>query len=298
MTEPVLFVLGTSNETNGDLARAFTALGVPTIMIEPTEALAILEPGDTALARLDVLQTLDGIEPGLLATLLLERRGVRMFNRVPALLAAHDKLRTARVLKEAGLRHPRTALRGTEEALALEPPLVVKPRFGSWGRDVFLCQDRGEVESTIREVAERPWFLRHGVLLQEYIEAPRHDLRIIVADGAVVGAAARTAAPGEWRTNVSVGGTLEAEVPSEAAAALAVEAVRAIGADLMGVDLIPDPAGGYVVLELNGAAEFDHRYSLGGRDIFRNIAELFGFLPAPGSLHASKESAGIVPAGR
>jgi RimK family alpha-L-glutamate ligase len=207
--------------------------------------------------------------------------GVRVLNRAAALLAAHDKLRTARILGTAGIPHPRTALHGSEEAAALEPPPVVKPRFGSWGRDVFLCRDRNEVQRTIEAVAERPWFLRHGALLQEYVEAPRHDLRVVVANGAVAGAATRVAAPGEWRTNVSIGGRLEPVVPPQDAMALAVEAALAIGADFMGVDLIPDSADGFIVLELNGAAEFESSYSIAGRDVFRQIAVLLGLLEEP-----------------
>jgi [lysine-biosynthesis-protein LysW]---L-2-aminoadipate ligase len=278
---PSLYVLGTTNETSGDLVRAFCDLGVPTVLIEGPEALTLLRPGDTALARLDVLQTLDGVEEGLVAVWLLERRGVRVLNRVPALLAAHDKLRTARILDSAGLPHPRTALAGTAEAAALEPPVVVKPRFGSWGRDVYLCRDRDELELTLRAVSERSWFLRHGVLLQEYVPARGHDLRVIAAGGEVAGAAARVAAPGEWRTNVSIGGTLEPTTLSYEAGRLAVQAIAAIGADFMGVDLVSDPAGGHRILELNAAAEFDDCYSLEGRDVYREVALRLGLLREP-----------------
>ena len=100
--KPALHVLGTSNETSGDLVEAFRTLGIPAQLIEADDALGVLGADDTALARLDVRQTLDGVEPGLLATLLLERRGVHVLNPVSSLLAAHDKLRTARLLDAAG----------------------------------------------------------------------------------------------------------------------------------------------------------------------------------------------------
>jgi hypothetical protein len=59
---------------------------------------------------------------------------------------------------------------------------------------------------------------------------------------------------------VSLGGTLEPVRVSGEARALAV------GGDLVGVDLLPRPSGELVVLELNGAVDFDDRYALGGRD--------------------------------
>jgi [lysine-biosynthesis-protein LysW]---L-2-aminoadipate ligase len=274
----VVYVLGTSNETSGDLVDAFGALGVPATLVDGPAALGLLGPGDVAVARLDVLQTLDGVEPGLIAVLLLERRGIRVVNSAAALLGAHDKLRTARLLFAAGIPHPRTALHGTAEARQLAPPLVVKPRFGSWGRDVYLCRDRGEVERALAAVAGRPWFRRHGALLQEYVEAPRRDLRVLVAAGDVVGAAERTAAGGEWRTNVSIGGTLAPVRISSEDADLAVAAVEAVGGDFMGADLIPAPGGGHLVLEVNAAAEFDSRYCLDGRDVFAEIAERLGLV--------------------
>ena len=278
---PALYVLGTSNETSGDMVIALEDLGVPARLVDADDALGILIAGDTALARLDVRQTLDGVEPGLLATLLLERRGVRVLNPACSLLAAHDKLRTARMLEAAGVPHPRTALLGSDEAEAIEPPLVLKPRFGSWGRDVWLCADATELEAKAREMSERLWFLRHGAVIQEYVPVPRQDLRMLVAGRHVVGAATRIALPGEWRTNVSIGGTLEPVVPPPEAEALSVAAVVALGGDFMGVDLIPDPSGGHLVLEVNAAAEFDDRYSIDGCDVFQEIALRLGLLQDP-----------------
>ena len=43
---------------------------------------------------------------------------------------------------------------------------------------------------------------------------------------------------------------------TQTSTALAVAAARAVGAELVGVDLLPTPAGGWTVLELNGAVEF------------------------------------------
>jgi glutathione synthase/RimK-type ligase-like ATP-grasp enzyme len=136
----------------------------------------------------------------------------------------------------------------------------------------------------VREVADRRWFGRHGALVQELLPAPGHDLRVLVGGGRVVGAARRVSAPGEWRTNVSLGGTLERvlDVPEEAVA-LSLAATAAAGTDVVGIDLLPLD-GEYVVVELNGAAEFDERYSLRDRDVFSDLATALGLTRFTSSL--------------
>jgi glutathione synthase/RimK-type ligase-like ATP-grasp enzyme len=62
-------------------------------------------------------------------------RSVRLLNRPAALLAAHDKLQTARWLADAGVAHTRTLhRRSIDEVRALEPPFVLKPRFAVGAR--------------------------------------------------------------------------------------------------------------------------------------------------------------------
>ena len=193
------------SETNVALAGAAASLGLPASVLPPRDSLRNLDPGDIALGRLDVREDLDGIETG---TEHLERcaaSGVNVLNPPCALVAAHDKLLTARALRRAGLPHPRTWLIAEGAPTpAPELPVVLKPRFGSWGRDVVLCRTADEVEDALAELTRRSWFREHGVLAQEVVPPLGWDLRIVVAGGRVVGAARRTAGAGEWRTNVSL----------------------------------------------------------------------------------------------
>ena len=55
--------------------------GVPGELLTPREALLTLGRGDVALARLDVRQSLDGVEDGLWALERLEEAGIRVLNR-------------------------------------------------------------------------------------------------------------------------------------------------------------------------------------------------------------------------
>jgi RimK family alpha-L-glutamate ligase len=255
------------NETNLRLVEA-APTGVDFDIVPPTRTLGLLGPGDAALARLDVLSSLDGIEPGLWDVGRLESEGVHALNRLRTLLATHDKLQTSRVLHAASLPHPRTAHMIAARAISpIEPPVVVKPRFGSWGKDVTLCESRAELLTCLEELSTRSWFRRQGVLVQELIPPLGHDLRLVVAGGQVVGAVRRHAAEGEWRTNVALGAEREATAPPQAAREIAVAAVAAVEGDLVGVDLMPTRDGGWVVIELNGAVEFNDEYSF-DRDVF------------------------------
>jgi [lysine-biosynthesis-protein LysW]--L-2-aminoadipate ligase len=273
-------VIGWPQETNVELAAAWRDRGIPAEFLSPSEGASLLQPDDVAVGRLDVLRTLDGIEPGLHVLSDLAHRNVRVLNDAHALLRAHDKLLTAVCLERAKLHHPRTLLlEHPETQPPIEPPFVLKPRFGSWGADVFRCRTPWELEAVFRRVSGRPWFRRHGAIVQELLPLEGHDLRVIVAGGRVVGAVRRIAAPGEWRTNMALGGTREPVDPPEEARRLSLEAAAAIGADLVGVDLIP-VGDGYVVLELNGAVEFDEGYDLPGGDIYLDTAEALGLVPA------------------
>jgi [lysine-biosynthesis-protein LysW]--L-2-aminoadipate ligase len=155
----------------------------------------------------------------------------------------------------------------------------VKPRFGSWGRDVVRCADQAELQETIARFSARPWFRRQGALVQELVPPLGYDVRVLVAAGQVVGAVQRLAAPGEWRTNIALGGTRLPTIPSAEACSIAVAAAAAIGGGFVGVDLLPTRYG-YVVVELNGCVDFTDEYSFPGEDVFAEVARALS-VPVP-----------------
>jgi len=243
--------------------------GVPGEVLSPREALLTLGRGDVALARLDVRKSLDGVEDGLWALERLAEAGIRVLNRPDAIVRAHDKLVTARVLRRAGLPHPRTMLiERNAPAPDLDFPAVVKPRFGSWGEDVRLARDAGELRAVLEGLTCRLWFRATGAVAQELIPPLGHDLRLVVAGGQIVAAAKRIAAPGEWRTNVALGASVVPAEPPPVASELALAAAKVSGLDLVGIDLLPTGPGGFSVIELNGAVEFRPVYALGEGDVF------------------------------
>ena len=264
----VALVASSSTSTNAALARAG---GAAWDVLAPSEAIAALTAGDVAVGRLDVLPTLDGVDEGLWVLNALEARGVTVLNGPSALLPAHDKLLTARLLARAGLPHPMTRLHTLGAPLpSMTGSAVVKPRFGvGLGRRVLRRPDG--TRRAPRLLVDRDWFRRHDACASTV--PPRgYDLRIVVAGGHATGAVIRVSRDGEWRTNVALGATRLPTTPPPDATALAVAAARAVGAELVGVDLLPTPAGGWTVLELNGAVEFTTDYAQ-RHDVFGTTAQ-------------------------
>jgi RimK family alpha-L-glutamate ligase len=280
---PDLFVAaGRLTETNASLLAALRTLGITAEWLQPQAATQRLVRGDTVLSRLDVRPTLDGIEAGVWDLYAAQRSGVLVLNETISLLTSHDKLATALALAGAGVPHPRTAQVGEpghEPPLPL--PVVLKPRFGSWGSDVFLCRSRAEYHGFLRLVQDREWFRAQGALVQELVPLRGYDVRVIVACGRVVGAVERCAAPGEWRTNVARGARRRPAFPTGRAVELALEAAAAVGGDLVGIDLLPIADRDYTVLEVNGAVDFTDDYSQDGHNVFAAVAHALAAVAWP-----------------
>jgi RimK family alpha-L-glutamate ligase len=297
----IAIVCRTPSPTTVALSRV-ALRGVEIVPMTPTEAAGSLRADDAALGRLDVLPTLDGIEDGLWALGVLDARGITVLNGPATLLATHDKLVTARILRRAGLPHPVTChVRGSRPAPSIGAPAVVKPRHGSWGAHVVACETDVELEVALQRVEREPWYLQHGALVQELVRPTGYDLRLVVAGNRVVGAIRREAAPGEWRTNVALGASRVPIDPPADAVRLALAAARAASATLVGVDLLPTPDGGFAILELNGAVDFTVDYGP-ERDVFREAAleiaaaALVTGERRLGSMPAADSSTGVDPA--
>lgn len=83
--------------------------------------------------------------------------------------------------------------------------IIVKPLFGNGGAGVFHIKPDDENLSSLIELHKT--FYREPLMIQEYVPAVRQgDKRIILIDGAPVGAVNRIPAQGEARSNMHVGG--------------------------------------------------------------------------------------------
>ncbi|MEV7993381.1 RimK family alpha-L-glutamate ligase [Streptomyces sp. NPDC086077] len=189
----------------------------------------------------------------------LTAAGVDVVNSADATEVCGDKWRSTVALEAAGVATPRTALALTPQAAlaALDSigyPALIKPLVGSWGRLVVRLADRAGAEGVLEYVAALPGPQSHLGYLQELIDKPGRDIRVIVVGGQVLGAVYRT---GEsLRTNVALGGQARPCEVTPEIGKLSVDAAAAVGADIAGVDLIEDRDGRLLVLEVNHRVEF------------------------------------------
>ncbi|HWL08545.1 MAG TPA: RimK family alpha-L-glutamate ligase [Planctomicrobium sp.] len=229
-----------------------------------TLASSILSPEVTVFSVGQSLQTMDALlvrtmPPGSLEQVVyrmdvlqrLESQGVAILNSPKAIETAVDKFLSTARIAAAGLPTPRTIVCETADdaMLAFEQlrsDVVVKPLFGSEGRGILRVSDPDLAYRTFRTL-ER---LQAVLYLQEFIPHAGYDVRVLVLNGVVLGAFQRKH-PTDFRTNVARNGIAEAYAANDLEESLALRAATAVGACFAGVDLLYDPDGNCLVIEVN-----------------------------------------------
>ena len=188
-----------------------------------------------------------------------ERWGVPTINTSSAVTICDDKVEMTAALAEAGVPTLRTVVAfsiagALEAAEHFGYPVVLKPVGGSWGRLLAKANSRASLE-TILGQKQKLGSHHHGVFyIQEYAEKPGRDIRVLAVGDEVVAASYRSA--GHWITNVARGATsVRCEVTPELAE-ISINAVRAVGATLAGIDIV-ETEDGLKIIEVNSGVEFN-----------------------------------------
>ena len=207
-----------------------------------------------------------------------EAASVRAINTSSSIIYSGNKILTVARLRAAGLPVPRTAVGLAPESAekALENvglPAVDKPPIGSWGRLVALIKD----EQTFRTLLEHremiPTSIMKAHLIQEYIDLPNRDVRTLVIGDEVLGAIFRYRGDGEWRTNVARGGQPVTAYLNEELKELSIKTARAVGGEIVSIDIFETVDGSYLVNEVNGVPEFKGLMQATGIDVPEKILE-------------------------
>ena len=178
--------------------------------------------------------------------------GVTVCNDARAIERCVDKSMTSFLLTQAGIHTPPTwvteslvAARAIAQRETLDGPLVLKPLFGSQGRNLRLIRTADDLPDP--DAVSGVYYLQRFLGIER--DGGFRDFRLLVWQGCVIAAMMRHAS--DWITNVKRGGRPVAVVPDRAMNEIALRAATAVGADLAGVDILHDADGRPTVLEVN-----------------------------------------------
>lgn len=184
-----------------------------------------------------------------------ETIGTYCLNGSQGITASRDKLHSNQLLARHKIGMPNTAFanspKDTDSLINLvgTAPLIVKLLESTQGKGVVLAETKKAAQSVISAFRG----LKANFLVQDFVkEANGEDIRCFVLDGKVVAAMKRSAAAGDFRSNLHQGGQASIVRISKEERETAIRAVKAFGLRMAGVDLLRSNDGPKV-LEVNSS---------------------------------------------
>ncbi len=192
-----------------------------------------------------------------------------------AITRSRDKLRSLQVLSRYGVDMPKTVFASNKSSakdvieLSGGAPLVLKILEGTQGVGVVLVDS----EKAAKSVLDAFYGMEVNLLVQEFIEeAGGADIRALVVGGEVVGAMKRQGAEGDFRSNLHQGGSATAYKLNRKEKKTALDAAKAMGLGVCGVDMIPSKRGP-LVMEVNSSPGLEGIEKSTGIDIASKIMD-------------------------
>lgn len=205
-----------------------------------------------------------------------EMQGVWTAASSIAITRTRDKLRAAQILTKNGIDTPKTLVsRNTadiDDLLdQLDLPVIIKLAVGTHGNGVVLADTKKAAKSALQA-----FYLYNedgtNILLQEYIkESAGTDIRAFVVGNRVVASMQRKSLNDDFRSNLHKGGEGTVIKLTDAEKKIAIEAAKAMGLHIAGVDIMRSNRGP-LVLEVNASPGFGIE-KVTGRDVASKIIE-------------------------
>lgn len=205
----------------------------------------------------------------------LEMMGVIVVNSSISIVRSRDKLRSTQIFANHQVAIPKTVFAYKPKNIDLlirevgGVPLVIKLLEGTQGIGVVLA----ETKKAAKSVIEAFYGIEADILIQEFIkEAGGSDIRAFVVNGKVVGAMKRQGLEGEFRSNLHRGGSSSVIKLSAKEKETAINACKAMGLAVAGVDMLRSNRGP-LVLEVNSSPGLEGIESATGINIAGKIVE-------------------------
>jgi len=256
------------------LFQAMRARGIPYLRVDVRDQVFDLT-WETLVGDIDValIRCLSHTR-ALYISRMLESQGVRVVNAHDSILTCGDKVLTSMALQASGILAPHTAIAFSRKA-ALDAvsgmgyPVVMKPPVGSWGRLLAKVNDRESAEAVLEHKGSMngkdPYFI------QNYVEKPGRDIRTLVVGEETVYAVYRHAQ--HWITNTARGGKASRCPITKDIDRVSRTAARAVGGEVVAVDLLETDEGGLLVNEVNHTPEFHGAVKAVDVDVAGKIVE-------------------------
>lgn len=208
--------------------------------------------------------------------LMLENNNIPVFNNSECIRICDDKAEMSAVLSGNNIRRPYTIIspqtynKGLDKDYLIAVseillyPLIVKKIRSSHGIGVSMARNLEELM--------RFTDYREQLVFEQFIPTPfGQDIRVFVVGDRIIGAIRREGAKGEFRSNIELGGTGSTVQIDDTLKALALSAIKAVGADYGGVDIINSDSP--VVLEVNASPGFRCMDTINNIDTASHIIE-------------------------
>lgn len=188
----------------------------------------------------------------------LNKNGVRTINSSESTRICNNKALCTWELQKEAIPVPKTVVVfSIDEAIAAAKkigyPVVAKPIIGSWGRLLAKINNQEMLETILehKEALASPY---HSFFyLQEYIEKPGRDIRILMIGNEPVAAMYRKS--NHWITNTARGAVPQKLKLNPELINLAKKVAEVLKTDIAGIDIV-ETNSGYKILEVNSSVEF------------------------------------------
>ncbi|MGY4675353.1 ATP-grasp domain-containing protein [Ursidibacter arcticus] len=203
-----------------------------------------------------------------------QQQGINVLNSAESFRLARDKWQSLQALVGAGIAVPDSAMAGELYSLnqtvkQFQFPLVIKTLSGSQGVGVMLAEKPTSAVSLLETLK----MAKVNCLLQHFIaESTGEDIRAFVIGDKVVASMVRYSASGDFRANIHQGGRAEPISLSTQEQQIAIEATKALGLDVAGVDLIRSQTK-TLVLEVNASPGLEMIEKVSQQDIATQMIE-------------------------
>jgi gamma-F420-2:alpha-L-glutamate ligase len=210
----------------------------------------------------------------------MEKFSIPTINSSEGINNVRDKLLAHQILSQHNIPTPKTMLvkfpvSSTVVEQEIGFPCVVKVVQGSYGKGVYLCHSQQMFEDLMDMVLNLG--VKKTMIVQEYVDAAvGTDLRVWVVGGKTIGAMKRSGPPGDFRANITSGGTGEPFEVTNQIDLLCRETAKCVGLDIAGIDLLFDNEG-FKVCEANSAPGFEGFEKYVGVNIAEHIVEYVRF---------------------